>query len=792
MGKRAIGDGTAKPRKRVKKQFDDDGFEMEFDDSHWKSANLPKGADLAGMLGFEVLDDDHDDNNNDDGELLAAPLPPKKSKSKSKSKAKAKSSIRHAKDVDDQAEEVVPDNADETHIAPDDNQQVDDEHVIDDQVNEDPVDDDQVNEDQVDDDQVDQQDDQISVGDQLDVLDQESQASDPINSNKSAKSKKSKKTQRTQTPAIEAVPTEDFPSVVPGWLNFDLDDRLLQGLAALKFAQPTPIQSQCLPLAVLYWQDIIAAAETGSGKTLAFGLPILNKLLQSPDSFTSLPCLILAPTRELALQVKDHLVAVARFTKFKIGALVGGLAAVKQRRVLAAKPHIIVGTPGRVWDMISSGEEWLSQLSTGLRFLVLDEADRMIEKGYFQELEYILDAIYTTKTITTEDDFCDLEPEAFQAEHLQRIDKTVQMRNSKRQTFLFSATLAFQPHKKTQQSATVSDVSAKMATLMTRLKFKNSVKQVDLSSSRLVATGVTEEKAKCPKDQKDCMLYYLLLFFKGRTLVFVNAISNIHRITSLLGTLKLPVTCLHASMQQRQRLSSLDKFRGSSDAILVASDVAARGLDIPQVDLVIHYDVPKLSETYVHRCGRTARGTGVTGRSIAIVSPEDMNTFIKLCANLNRDGMSNCAITDTYLPPLQRRIQLAKKIEGVSHRERKAKHDTGWMQKMAKEMDIDLDEKIVEEEDQLNNQRRQRKEDSEVQSLKEQLHTLLSTPIAPKGLSRNYIATGKNPDSQLILSSRYDSQTKNTPNFGKKKHKKNRGKAAANTSGNAKPSSQGD
>lgn len=182
----------------------------------------------------------------------------------------------------------------------------------------------------------------------------------------------------------------------------------------MKFATPTEIQKLAIPDATIKRCDILGAAETGNGKTLAFGLPIVQfiqkELEDYPEKMENLFSLILTPTRELANQINNHLKAVAKYTDVSIVCIIGGLAQVKQERVLNSNPHIIIGTPGRVWELIQSGNEHLQKL-VHLKYLVIDETDRMIEKGHFAELEQILE------TVNNEQE------------------------NSKRQTFVFSATL---------------------------------------------------------------------------------------------------------------------------------------------------------------------------------------------------------------------------------------------------------------------------------------------------------------------------------------------------------------
>lgn len=191
-----------------------------------------------------------------------------------------------------------------------------------------------------------------------------------------------------------------------------MSDEIIKALIELKFTTPTEIQRLSIPSAS-HKCDILGAAETGSGKTLAFGLPLIQSIqkeLIDEEKKTNLFGLILTPTRELAIQITKHLKAVAKYTSVKIACIIGGLALVKQERVLNSNPHIVVGTPGRIWELIQGGNEHLQKLMS-LKYLVIDETDRMIEKGHFAEMEQILG------TINSDEE------------------------NTKRQTFVFSATL---------------------------------------------------------------------------------------------------------------------------------------------------------------------------------------------------------------------------------------------------------------------------------------------------------------------------------------------------------------
>ena len=464
------------------------------------------------------------------------------------------------------------------------------------------------------------------------------------------------------------------------WDPFGLDERIVRGLAKLGFATPTEVQASILPLAILKGRDIVGAAKTGSGKTLAFGLPIIQHILahcseasddeaetappaakkakaskkaakkaaeseseseedesgsgsedehasdasssyssDAPELPNRLKALIVAPTRELAVQIVNHLKAILSGMPggnrlVQIAPLIGGIAVEKQERLLSYRPHIVVGTPGRLWEVMSEKPHpYLGQRHLmSLRFLVLDEADRMVESGHFREMRKMMDLM-----------------------NAETDDHMLQTARRKRQTFLLSATMTLVKEKKKRKgkkAAREEEKKAKrkaideargivrageeeldgeeasVAAIMARLDFQRKVERVDLSGQVKIQQRVTETKIECLLEEKDHYLYYFLTQHTGRTLVFVNAITGVNRLTNILRLLRMQAWGIHSQMQQRQRLKNLDRFQAGDTAILVATDVAARGLDIPNVKYVVHYQVPRTADVYIHRSGRTARG----------------------------------------------------------------------------------------------------------------------------------------------------------------------------------------
>ena len=357
------------------------------------------------------------------------------------------------------------------------------------------------------------------------------------------------------------------------WSDLMLPKKLIRGLFDKGFFEPTPIQKLVVPEAIKNKSNIIGTAQTGSGKTLAFGLPILSHLFDSYLSKDPLifnrtvpQALILTPTRELAIQIKDHLQVCCKYQKTKVSTrhkrennmaynfiykymiqkivvLVGGISQLKHERLLRKNPEIIVATPGRLVQLIDEGNEYLSRISE-IKFLVVDEADRMIEKGHFSEMEKILGYINSD-------------------------EKTKQ----RRQNFLFSATLITkfsgeydQLNEKQKKEKTEAQLKreqkAQLAALVTRIQMIKEPKVFDLTTKAMTADNLVESKIFCPTNEKYMYMYYFLCKYTGRTLVFSNSIDCVRRLSNLFRLLRKTPLHLHANMNQKQRLKNLEKFNG--------------------------------------------------------------------------------------------------------------------------------------------------------------------------------------------------------------------------------------
>ncbi|KAK9239182.1 P-loop containing nucleoside triphosphate hydrolase protein [Lipomyces kononenkoae] len=337
----------------------------------------------------------------------------------------------------------------------------------------------------------------------------------------------------------------------------------------LKFKKPTPIQQQSIPVA-LEGRDVIGLAQTGSGKTAAFAIPILQALWEKPQPLFA--C-VLAPTRELAYQISEQFEALGSVIGLRCAVIVGGIEMMSQAVALGKKPHVIVATPGRLMDHLEHTKGFSLR---GLKYLVMDEADRLLDM-----------------------DFGPI------------IDKLLLLIPRERRTLLFSATMTSKVEK-LQRASLASPVRVAVSTKYETVK--------TLLQSYLFF----------PFKYKDTYLVYLVNEMAGQTMIiFARTCNDTERIAILLRNLGFGAVPLHGQMSQSSRLGALNKFKSGARSILVATDVAARGLDIPTVDCVLNYDIPTDSKAYIHRVGRTARA-GRAGKSLSLVTQYDLELYLRI------------------------------------------------------------------------------------------------------------------------------------------------------------------
>lgn len=546
------------------------------------------------------------------------------------------------------------------------------------------------------------------------------------------------------------------------WNALRIHPLLIRSLRRLGFIKPTPIQEACIAVAAHHGKDVIGAAQTGSGKTLAFGIPILQRLLEERDKArrlfqnnmeaiessgeSYLRAVILAPTRELALQVSDHLKMVAKDIDVRVVSIVGGMYSEKQVRLLRMRPEIVVGTPGRLWELMSGGNEHLVELHS-LSFFVLDEADRMIEDGHFNELQSIIDMLPTING-TME-----------QTSETNKAYKTISnLSRKKRQTFVFSATVALSNNfrKKLQRTLSFtksarSDGLTSIEKLSEQAGMKPDVAIIDLTNASIVADKLVESFIRCGEDEKDTYLYYILgIHRKGRTIVFCTSIAALRRISSLLNLLGINAWTLHAQMQQRARLKAMDRYRDNEHGVLIATDVAARGLDIPGIRTVVHYQLPHSAEVYIHRSGRTARAS-FDGCSIALISPSDKAKFSSLCKSLSKESLQEFLVDSAYMPDVFKRVSLARQIDKIQRKISQESAKKSWFERNAFNVELAVDDTDSEEEREMD-YKQEKSNSLHLKKLQQQLIALLSRPIEPNAFSHRFLAgTGVSPLVQQQL-----------------------------------------
>ena len=368
-------------------------------------------------------------------------------------------------------------------------------------------------------------------------------------------------------------PQADYdPSPVP-FDSLGLEPSLLEGIAVRGFEKTTPIQSAVIPIAVA-GHNVIGCADTGTGKTVAFVLPILSRMLkaraENPADIGFTRVLILAPTRELCVQIEDDVQGFTYHTDLTSIAVYGGVEMGPQERALKAGVDIVVATPGRLMDHQRSNAVDFSRVDT----FVLDEADRMMDMGFWPDVRRIAQS---------------LPPQ------------------EKRQTLLFSATMP-------------DEVMQLLDEVVREPKY------VQIGSAGGPARSITHEIENVPAGQKTEWLAKFLRRTEGPILVFVHRKSGAERLARQLQGFGIRAAALHADRTQQQRTAAVEGFRGGQYKVLVATDVAARGLDIDGITHVVNYEVPSSRETYVHRVGRTGRAAA-TGTALTLVAPEELRAL---------------------------------------------------------------------------------------------------------------------------------------------------------------------
>jgi len=356
--------------------------------------------------------------------------------------------------------------------------------------------------------------------------------------------------------------------------TYPIAEAIKKNLAAAGYKRPTDIQYKAIP-SILKGEDVLAVAQTGTGKTAAFAIPVIDRIHKSKRSGKKggIQCIVMVPTRELAGQIGAVFTALARHTRVTPFCIYGGVEQAQQIAQLKAGVDILTATPGRMFDLISQGAVSVSRVNT----LVLDEADRMLDQGFITDI--------------------------------QAIKKKLPRQH---QTLFFSATI-----DKEIKKLAFSQV-------------KTSAIRIQISPDDPVSKNVTHWMMKMAMEDKR---FYLRRFVRdhedARIMVFVRTKVRVERVAKALARSSIPCKTIHGDKDQAQRNQVMAGFKAGEDNILIATDVSARGIDIPDLDYVINYDLPENPENYVHRVGRTGRGTR-KGQAFSFCSPEEEHLLEKI------------------------------------------------------------------------------------------------------------------------------------------------------------------
>jgi superfamily II DNA/RNA helicase len=391
--------------------------------------------------------------------------------------------------------------------------------------------------------------------------------------------------------------------------GFGLDPILNKSLVYMKYTKPTPIQARVIPIA-LKGRDIIGTAQTGTGKTAAFAIPIVERLMNDPEA----SALVLTPTRELGKQILDIMhMLLGRKSGVRTAFIIGGASMSKQIQKLKERPRLVVGTPGRINDHLKRKTLKLHTTS----FVVLDETDRMLDMGFSVQLDKIFEYL----------------PE-------------------KRQTLMFSATLPGNIQKMAQ-------------------KYLNDPERIAVGSTRDPAKNIEQQVIRVTDKEKYPELLHQLEARKGTVIIFVKTKYNTERLAKKLNNEGHSADAIHGDLKQSRRERVLKSFRDKKYRILVATDVAARGLDIPHIEHVINYDLPQVPEDYIHRIGRTARA-GAKGQALCLVTDRDGRKWhaIELLINPDKTEITQ----DNVKPKPKTNNKPKNKLDNKSNKKKKRRN----------------------------------------------------------------------------------------------------------------------
>ena len=385
--------------------------------------------------------------------------------------------------------------------------------------------------------------------------------------------------------------------------DLGLCDWICQSTLSMGFKKPTEIQAACIP-AILSGRDVIGVAETGSGKTAAFALPILQLLSEDPYGIY---CVVISPTRELAVQIGQQFEAFGTPIALKVCLVIGGVSIMEQGSKISKKPHILIGTPGRIRHHIEGADP--PDLRK-VRFLVLDEADRLLASGFHSELRIILSKMSVSRQTLL-----------FSATMTTSLEEVREL--TEKETLQYNFTHDRKLPKMLEQQYLFVPSNVKMCYLFALLTVLRKGHQ-DLAISNNTNLDQTALRQSKRKDNESGSKYLIAnIATESLIIIFVSTCKRCEETKETLSQFNIDCVALHSMMTQNARTSALGKFKNQSCKILIATDVASRGLDIPSVDIVINFDIPKILSDYIHRVGRTARA-GRDGRSVTFVTQHDV------------------------------------------------------------------------------------------------------------------------------------------------------------------------
>lgn len=405
--------------------------------------------------------------------------------------------------------------------------------------------------------------------------------------------------------AIQPEEIEEIITTEKSFSDIGVQQWLIDTLHAMSIRRPTEVQANCIP-SILAGNDCIGGAKTGSGKTAAFALPILQKLSEDPFGIYAV---VLTPTRELAFQIAEQFRVLGKQVNLRQAVVVGGLDMMTQALELSKRPHIIVATPGRLVDLLRSSSDTIDLKR--IRFLVLDEADRLFSPTFKDHLDYIYDSVSKT-----------------------------------RQTLHFTATM-------TPEVLAIANGDRKPHVWQS-------------TSDIATVTSLTQNYIFVPSHVREAYLVYLLRsesFKDASCIIFVGRCRTAELLRVMLIELDVRCTALHSDMSQRERLNSLGKFRASAVKVLIATDVGSRGLDIPSVQLVFNFDLPRDPADYIHRVGRTARA-GRGGMAISLVTERDVELVHQIEEKVNKQ-LTEYEISENKVLEILQEVVSARNIASM-------------------------------------------------------------------------------------------------------------------------------